>query len=98
MTSQKAPEKSGLDEVIDDLLSQLKGYTVEEPEYSEIIDMLEKVYTIKSTAEPQKTQRVSPDVLVTVLGNLAGIVTIIGFERTHVIASKALSFVLKPRA
>lgn len=47
--------------------------------------------------EADKPDRVSKDTLAIIAGNIAGIVMIIGYERVNVIASKALSFVMKSR-
>jgi hypothetical protein len=33
----------------------------------------------------------------TVIGNLTGILLILNYERAHVVTSKAIGFVLKPR-
>lgn len=47
--------------------------------------------------EAGKPDRVSKETLAVIGGNLAGILLIISYERMNVIASKALSFVLKSR-
>jgi hypothetical protein len=41
--------------------------------------------------------KVSPDTAALVLGNLIGILVIVGHERAHVVTSKALNFVMKAR-
>lgn len=64
------------------------------PEYAACADQLVKLSAIK---DPQSTNRVSPDVAVTAAANLFGIGMIIHHERANVIASKALSFVMKLR-
>lgn len=45
--------------------------------------------------ESEKPDRVSKETWAIIGGNLAGIVAILGYEKANVIASKALSFVLK---
>ena len=45
--------------------------------------------------EPKKT--VSPDTILLVAGNLLGILAVLNYERVHVVTSKALGFILKPR-
>lgn len=42
-----------------------------------------------------RASRVSPDTVAMIAANLAGIVMILTHERTHVIASKALGFLLR---
>lgn len=41
--------------------------------------------------------KVSPDTLAIVLGNLVGIAVVVGYERAHVLTSKAFANVLKTR-
>lgn len=62
-------------------------------EFTKLLDQYTKLIMLQS-AERQG-RRVSPDVLATILANLAGIGLIISHERVNVIASKALSFVMK---
>lgn len=40
---------------------------------------------------------ISPDTILIVAGNLAGIILILGYEKMDIITSKALNFVLKGR-
>jgi hypothetical protein len=42
-------------------------------------------------------KRVSKDTLVLVAGNLLGIVVILGYEKAHVVTSRAMNFVMKLR-
>lgn len=88
------PQPTVLDETIDAALAQLKGIEVGSDEYNRKMDQITKLYTLKEKNSPK---RVSPDTLILVAGNLAGIVLILGYERAHVVTSKALGFVLKSR-
>jgi hypothetical protein len=83
-----------LDETIDDALAQLKGIEVGTDEYTKKMDQITKLYALKEKNSPK---RVSPDTMVLVAGNLAGIAMILFHEQAHVVTSKALSFVLKSR-
>lgn len=95
MFTQKDPnEKTGLEEVIDALLADMKNHEPDTEQYSKRVDQLVKLYKLKAEDKPE---RVKPDTLALIAGNLAGIVLIIGHERAHVVTSKALSFVLKLR-
>ena len=47
--------------------------------------------------EASRKDRFSPDTLLMVGGNLAGILLILNFEKLNVVTSKALSFVIKLR-
>lgn len=81
-----------LNDAIAHLLSEMAGYDGHTDEYSAMADQLEKLYKIQAL---KKEDRVKPDTLALIAGNLAGIVLIVGHERAHVVTSKALAFVSK---
>jgi len=85
-------EKSGLEKAIDELLKEMDTYDGDSESYSLLADQLVKLYGLK---EIDKPKRISPDTLAIVIGNLAGIAMIVGYERANVVTSKALNFVLK---
>jgi hypothetical protein len=93
-TSKDPDEKSGLEEAIDTVLSEMAGVTTDSDEYAKMVDQLVKLYSLKDT---DAKKRVSPDTLAMITGNLLGILVIVGHERAHVVTSKALSFVTKLR-
>lgn len=86
---------NGIDDLIDTVLSEMAGYNSYDEEYAKMVEQLTKLYQIKSLNKDEN--RVSKDTLVTIAANLLGIVLILGYERAHVVTSKALSFVLKTR-
>src|SRR5688572_3118937 len=45
--------------------------------------------------ELEKPDRVSKDVLATIAANIAAVALVIGYERAHVVTTKALSFIMK---
>lgn len=95
MFKPKPPrEKTGLEKAIDDVLTDMQGYTSETDEFAKAVDQLDKLYKLKTIDSPE---RVSPDTLAIIAGNLVGIVLIVGYERANVVTSKALTFVLKAR-
>jgi hypothetical protein len=96
MFTPKSPNTNqvGLEKAIDNLYAELNGFTADAEEYAKITDQLKKLYELKTLNKPE---RVSKDTLAVVLGNIFGIVMIVGHERAHVVTSKALSFVLKTR-
>lgn len=63
-------------------------------EYQTMITNLERLYALR--AEARKT-RINPDTLLVVAGNLLGILVVVSYEHSHVVASKALSFIMKPK-
>lgn len=85
-------EKSGLEKAIDDLFTEMNSVNADSEEYAKMADQLVKLYKLKEVDIPRQ---VSPDTLAVVIGNLLGIVLIVGHERTHVVTSKALGFVMK---
>lgn len=91
-TRNRQNEPSLLDKAIADATLQLDYVPAYSEEYDKIVDRIERMYKLKEGNLPQ---RVSPDTLAVVLGNLLGIVVIVGYEQRHVVTSKALNFVMK---
>lgn len=86
--------KTGLENAINSLLAEMAALSSETDEYATMADQLVKLYKLK---EITSGSRVSNDVLVTAAAHILGIGMIVGHERTHVVASKALGFVSKLR-
>lgn len=87
-------ETSGLTNAINDVFREMSSQSSDTEEYSKMVDQLSKLYSLKEIDAPK---RINPDTLALVLGNLAGIVLIVGHERMNVVTSKAMNFVLKMR-
>lgn len=88
--TQRKPTK--LDEAIDAALIELADISPTHQDYPEIMKKIQELYKLKEQNSPK---RVTPDTLLLVGGNLAGILMILHYEHLHVIGSKALGFVLK---
>lgn len=86
---------AGLSEVIDAVQSRLLTMDPDTEEFAKTVDQLDKLHKIRTS---NRTGRVSPDALIAVAGNLLGIISILGYERAHVVTSKALGFVMKTRS
>lgn len=95
MFSKKVKEKTKLDEAIDLVHEDMKMLDADQDSYAKMVKQLAELYKIRSG---QQKEKVSINNLITVGGSLLGIGMIIVFERNNVVTSKALSFVLKPRA
>lgn len=95
-TPKSLPKPTGLDEAINDVLSELRGHDVTSDEYAKTVTQLERLHKLKVKETPNP-QRVSPDTWATIGAHLAGIVLIVGYERTNVITTKAIGFVQKLR-
>lgn len=82
---KKPVEDTGLKTAIDNVYSEMAGSESHDEEYSKSVNQLIKLYSLK-----EAPRRISPDTLAIVLGNLLGILMIVGHERTHIVTSKAL--------
>jgi hypothetical protein len=84
------PEASALDKAITSLYADLDNYHADDKEYAIIVTQLAKLHTLKAS---EKKPGVSPDTLLVVVGNLFGILMVVAYERTHIVTSKALTFI-----
>lgn len=91
---EKYRKDSLLQERIDDVLTQMKGWGAEDEEYGKMIDQLEKLHKMKAAESPKP---VSYDTVVLSASNLIGILAIVKYEQTAVIISKAMNFMHKLR-
>lgn len=94
MFAKKPKPKTGLETAIDAALEDLEGRDSDSTEYAAIVDQIVKLHALT----PKKDNRVKADTWVNVGGSLLGIFSIIGYEKFNVVSSKALGFVMKPRA
>jgi hypothetical protein len=93
-TKKPSNESVALDQAIMDVFCDLKNVSSEHEDYTTSMKHLSELYKIKEHTAPKT---LSPDVMLTAGANIVGILLILHFEQTHVIASKALGFVLKLR-
>jgi hypothetical protein len=92
MFAHTNPNEAALDENIAKLHRELKTHDPETQEYVMSLEHLTKLYAIKNE---NRSRRVSPDTMATVIANLVGIGIIVGYERTNIITSKAVGFIKK---
>ena len=90
----KTKKPAGIDLVMDLVTEELLTTTPGTIEYAKIVEQLERLNKIAST---RKSDPISKDGLIAVIGNLAGIGFILYYEQLHVITSKAVGFVVKSR-
>lgn len=91
----KTTELSQLDLEINKL--HLELYAIDDRstvKYATLCARLTELYAIKKN---ETSSGVSADVKATIAANLAGILIIVHHEKANVIASKALSFIMKSR-
>jgi len=86
--------KSKLEVAFDKAVDDLNYHDVTSDKYNVIMDRVVKLHKLM---EDEKPSRVSRDTLALIAANLTGIILIIRHENVNVIASKAMSFVVKPR-
>ena len=86
---------TGMKLVIDAATAELLKHDPQSDEYKKIVDQLERLNKI--AASNNSREKINPNGLIAVAGNLAGIGIIVGHERLAVITSKAIGFVGKFR-
>jgi hypothetical protein len=87
---------SVIDPVIDDLISTMAGEEATTEDYQRMVSSLRTLLEAKAATEPEP-QRINPNTLAIIAGNLAGIILILAFEKKNVITSKSLGLLMKPR-
>ncbi|ASR80088.1 hypothetical protein PQB77_gp27 [Arthrobacter phage Correa] len=92
--NQTQEQNASIDDVIAKLLNTLLEHDPTSKEYSDAADQLEKLSKFKATTGPTKLDKNN---ILSVAGNLAGIVLILGHEYVGPVTSKALSFVMKTK-
>lgn len=88
----KKNDISQTDHALNRLYDELTTLQPSTEEYTDILGKIEKFHNLKNES---RSERVKPDTIALIAGNLAGIMLIVGHERAHVVTSKALSFVSK---
>jgi len=87
----KTTEETLLDLEITSLQTALSNLRATDDDYDTTLTQLERLFTLKQLEKPQK---ISADTKATIAANLAGILTIVAYEHSHVITTKALSFLM----
>lgn len=87
-------KRSVVNEERDRIYAEMQDVNPGSDEYNTLLDRFERL-TILQAARPGS--RVSPDTMAIVGANLIGILVIVGYEQGHVIASRALNFLLTPK-
>lgn len=91
MFIKKTEENTTVQDLIDGVTSQMQTYDAFSEEYAKMNEQLHTLHKMRMTEKG--LYRPSADVVLNVIGSLAGIATIVSFEHAHVITSKALGFV-----
>ena len=92
--TKKKDKRTELEKEIDKLIDGLRTVNYDTEDYTKRLQIIER---LKSLEDDKSKRRVSPDTVLLVAGNILGILIIVNHERLHVIASKALSHVIRGR-
>ncbi len=87
--------KYNLSDEVDRLLLELKE---EEPDSDRYKEISKNVETLCNARAQKNANGISVDTILAVSANLAGLLLILNFERTNILTSKAIGFVLKGRS
>lgn len=93
MKRRKKPDALGV--AISDVHARMRVVGTDDEEYKRLIVYLDRLMDMKAKQRPKFP--VSPDTLAIVLGNLAIAIFVTQHERAHVITTKALNFMSKPK-
>lgn len=94
----KRNEKTNLEKEIDGLLAYMASIEQTSDEYMISAGNLTELYSARvKEQELERKERISPDALISVAGNLLGIILILSHEKVNVITTKALGFVMRSR-
>ena len=78
--------------------NHLASELMETEDLAKANEIKQKLILYSSLLDESRTEwKISPDTLLVVVGNLAGILLILKFEKLDVIATKAIGFVIKGR-
>ena len=83
-------EKTLLNDEIERVLHELQKHDIRGNEYSKTINYLEKLYRVRGESSPRP---IDPNIVVSAVTSILGIVMILSYERLGIITSKAMSLV-----
>jgi hypothetical protein len=94
MISRFKKQPSQLNEAIDKLLEEMRLYDPTTPEYQAALEGLGKLLEMR---REEQRPLFSYDTLISSGATLLGIAFIVGYEQKHVVTSKALMLLNRPR-
>jgi hypothetical protein len=84
-------EKSSIDIEVERLIAVITAFSPETKEYTAAVANLKVL--MEARAVKAKTSSVSPDMLVSVAGSIAGILLVLNYERLGIVTSKAFGMI-----
>lgn len=94
MFKKNTKETKSIDLATEELIEKLRSLDPTTEQYAAAVKNYEVLEKAKSH---KKDMSISPDVALTVGGNLVGILAVLNFERLGVVTSKAIGMVLKAK-
>lgn len=83
---------------LDDLVKRLNDHDPDSKEYTAIVNNIKTLSEANAVDHSTyKKLSVSPETLATIGANLAGILLILNHERAHVLTSKAMQHIIRPK-
>jgi hypothetical protein len=95
VTFSRNERKVPVDDQIDAVLREMRLVGVDSDQYPKLMAYLERLTRMK---EKERRNPVGKDTIVTVIGNLLGILLIVAYEQKHVLTSRALTQVIRPKS
>lgn len=95
---KKNKAQSALDLKIEALLQEVESCDYDSPEYEDALERLTDLMEVKKLDVARKREPISPNTVISALTSLGGIALILFWEHAHVVTSKAMSFIWKPKA
>lgn len=87
--------EQNLEAQINKVLAEMQTVGTDSPKYPAMLETLKELYKLKEVDYADKPKALSTDTVLQVAGSLVGIVIIVGYERAHVLTSKALNHLVK---
>lgn len=87
-------KRTPVDDQIDAVLKEMDEKGVTSEEYPKLMTLLERLNKIKAQS---RRDPISRDTIVMVAGNLMGILLIVAYEQKHVMTSKGLNYIIRPK-
>lgn len=88
-------EKNHLESEIDRIHTRMLEVDPDTEEYSALFNTFERL--LKLQDESRVGNKINPNTLLVVGGNVLCVLVVVGYEHGHVLASKALQFLTRPQ-
>ena len=87
--------KSIFDKPIENVMNELDR---KDPGTDDYDKLLHRAARLTKLRERERSNRVNPETAWMVAGNIIGILVIVAYEQKHVMASRGMNFILRPKS